>query len=616
MRLFSPSLLNRIAPFSSLLISKQRQTLRSKTFLLRSNRVFGSDSSIRSESEKRANVMAVVEEASPSRRFWNEVKRKEANFALLSPFVVALASGGLETDVFKIYVQQDVYFLKAFARAYEMAEECADDDDDKTTISTLKNAVLDELKMHNSVLLGWGVDPAKETTVANPATTRYCDFLIATASGKLDSGKGPGKIATPFEMTKIAAYTVGAMTPCMRLYAHLGKELEIFLNQEENASHPYKKWIETYSAKSFEDSARQIEELLDKLSISLTGEELDVIGKLYQQAMKLEVDFFHAQRRIHSSVVPLAQYLNPKSKLILFSDFDLTCTTVDSSAILAEIAILTAQKADLADGGPGKSLGDARASWNDLSTLYTEEYEQCIETLLPSEEVSGFQYDKLYKGLKLLSEFERRANARVIDSGLLRGINVEDIKKAGERLILQDGCRSFFQNLVNLKQKRDLDIHVLSYCWCADLIRSVFSSVGCLDHLSIHSNEFSYEGSLSTGEILRNMESPVDKLEKFKSLISTVCSTTKNDHMSVYIGDSVGDLLCLLHADIGIVVGSSASLRKIGEKFGVSFVPLFPAVVNKQRQLDKDEVPVWRESSGVLYTVSSWFEIHAFLLGQ
>jgi thiamine phosphate phosphatase / amino-HMP aminohydrolase len=135
-----------------------------------------------------------------------------------------------------------------------------------------------------------------------------------------------------------------------------------------------------------QDSASQIEELLDKLSISLTGEELDVIGKLYQQAMKLEVDFFYAQRKIYRSVVPLVQFLNPKSKLVIFSDFDLTCTTVDSSAILAEIAILTAQKADLAAGGSVKSSVEARAFWNDLSTLYTEEYEQCIEKLLPSEE--------------------------------------------------------------------------------------------------------------------------------------------------------------------------------------------------------------------------------------
>jgi hypothetical protein len=34
-----------------------------------------------------------------------------------------------------------------------MAEECADDDDDKGTISKLKNDILDELKMHNSTLL-------------------------------------------------------------------------------------------------------------------------------------------------------------------------------------------------------------------------------------------------------------------------------------------------------------------------------------------------------------------------------------------------------------------------------------------------------------------------------
>jgi thiamine phosphate phosphatase / amino-HMP aminohydrolase len=88
----------------------------------------------------------------------------------------------------------------------------------------------------------------------------------------------------------------------------------------------------------------------------------------------------------------------------------------------------------------------------------------------------GFQFESLCEGLKLLSEFERAANMRVIDSGLLKGINVEDIKKAGERIILQDGCRNFFQNVVNLKQHRDLDVHVLSYCWCADLIRSVFSS--------------------------------------------------------------------------------------------------------------------------------------------
>lgn len=151
-----------------------------------------------------------------------------------------------------------------------------------------------------------------------------------------------------------------------------------------------------------------------------------------------------------------------------------------------------------------------------------------------------------------------------------------------------------------------------------DASNNVFSGIicaaGCLNDLTIHSNEFGYEGSVSTGEIFRKMESPLDKVEKFKTIISNLSCDPK--HLSVYIGDSVGDLLCLLEADIGIVVGSSMSLRRVGKHYGVSFVPLFSGLVNKQRQLDKQEkTPVWKGLSGVLYTVSSWSDIHAFILG-
>ena len=88
----------------------------------------------------------------------------------------------------------------------------------------------------------------------------------------------------------------------------------------------------------------------------------------------------------------------------------------------------------------------------------------------------SLDYDHLYKGLEVLSEFERQANSRVIDSGVLRGMNLDDIRKAGERLILQDGCRNFFQKIGETRENLNLDIHILSYCWCAELIRSAFSS--------------------------------------------------------------------------------------------------------------------------------------------
>lgn len=96
----------------------------------------------------------------------------------------------------------------------------------------------------------WGSDLAKESSV-NSATVKYTEFLLATASGKVEGVKGPGKLATPFEKTKVAAYTLGAMTPCMRLYAYLGKELEALLDLYEG-SHPYRKWIENYSSEGFQ----------------------------------------------------------------------------------------------------------------------------------------------------------------------------------------------------------------------------------------------------------------------------------------------------------------------------------------------------------------------------
>ncbi|KAG5224139.1 bifunctional TH2 protein [Salix suchowensis] len=543
-------------------------------------------------------------------KFWIKFRR-ESVFAMYTPFVISLASGTLKIDSFRHYISQDSHFLKSFAHAFELAEECADDDEAKLAISELRKGVLKELKMHNSFVQEWGIDPGKEGTI-NSATVKYTDFLLATASGKVEGVKGLGKLATPFERTKVAAYTLGAMTPCMRLYSFLGKELQAILGPEGNG-HPYKNWIDNYSSESFQASALQTEDLLDKLSVSLTGEELDIIEKLYHQAMKLEIEFFLAQPIAQTTLAPLTEGHNPEEdRLVIFSDFDLTCTVVDSSAILAEIAIVTAPKSDVVQPETQivrMSSADLRNTWGLLSGQYTEEYEQCIESIMPSAKVE-FNYEALCKALEQLSDFEKRANSRVIDSEVLKGLNLEDVKRAGERLILQDGCTGFFKKIVK-NENLNTNVHVLSYCWCGDLIRSAFSSGG-LDALNIHANELIFEESISTGEIVNKVESPMDKAQAFNDILKNYSDDRKN--LTVYIGDSVGDLLCLLQADIGIVVGSSASLRSVGSQFGVSFVPLFPGLVRKQKESD-GESPSWKGLSGILYTVSSWSEIHAFILG-
>ena len=107
----------------------------------------------------------------------------------------------------------------------------------------------------------------------------------------------------------------------------------------------------------------------------------------------------------------------------------------------------------------------------------------------------------------------------------------------------------------------------------------------------------------------------MEKLQAFKDILKEGCSND-TEHLTVYIGGSIGDLLCLLEADIGIVIGSSLNLRRLGDQFGVSFVPLFSGLVKKQQQLIEGGSPNWKGLSGTLYTVSSWTEINAFILGS
>ncbi|XP_044503704.1 bifunctional TH2 protein, mitochondrial-like [Mangifera indica] len=558
-------------------------------------------------------TMGGEDEGRLARKFWIKFKN-ESVFIMYSPFFVSLAAGTLNSNTFLNCVSQDVHFLKAFAHCFELAEECADDEEDKCAIRKLRKRVKHKLKTLDSLVREWGFELPEECMINN-ATLKYTQFLLATASGKVEGEKVLGKIVTPFEKTKVAAYTISAISPCLRLFAFITKEIQPLLDPNDS-SHVYKKWVEYYCSETFEESIAQTEELLDKLSVSLTGEELDVIEKLYHQAMKLEVNFYCAQPMMQPTVVPLSWVKDPaEGQLTIFCDFDLTCTAFDSSAILAEIAIVTSQKADPDQSEsklPRKSSADLRNTWGVLSNKYTEEHEQCIDCIMPSEAVGKFDYEGLCEALKQLAEFERKANSRVVESGVLKGINLEDIKRTGQLLTLQDGCRGFFQKIVKSENYKT-NVHVLSYCWCGDLIRSAFSS-GDLNVLKVHSNELVYEESISTGDIVKNLESPLEKCQILNDIVKDCSNNGQN--LTVYIGVSLGDLLCLLEADIGIVIGSSSSLRRLGKQFGVSFIPLFSGLVEKQKELTNDSSFTWKKMSGTLYTVSSWAEIQAFILGS
>ena len=179
-------------------------------------------------------------------------------------FVRGLRDGSLPIECFKGYVAQDAYFLEAFARAYAFCLANSRSRDDLYGFAGLIAGVLQELKLHKSYAERWRVE--LDGVAPIEATRAYVDFLLDTARrGNLGE-------------------TIAAMTPCMRLYAFLGRSLAA-----NSVAKLYSEWVKTYADPEFEALALQLEALLDR-----HAGDSEAVRANYRRAMELELGFFAA----------------------------------------------------------------------------------------------------------------------------------------------------------------------------------------------------------------------------------------------------------------------------------------------------------------------------------
>jgi thiaminase (transcriptional activator TenA) len=188
--------------------------------------------------------------------------RDLATACLEHPFVRGIASGDLPREAFVAYVEQDAWFLTAFARAYALAIAKAPDLATMDELRALLDGVAEELDLHRGYAQRWGadLDPAPSA-----ATSAYTDFLQRVA------------------WSEPVGNIVAAMTPCMRLYAHLGRALA----PHTSPSSDYREWVETYADDGFDALASRLERLLDD-----HDDGGPLIAAHYRTAMRRELAFF------------------------------------------------------------------------------------------------------------------------------------------------------------------------------------------------------------------------------------------------------------------------------------------------------------------------------------
>ena len=200
-----------------------------------------------------------------TKKLW-ENNSELALLSLKTKFVQGIRNGNLPRNIFKDYVAQDYFFLDSFAKAYGLAISKSKDKSEIKSLSQLLVGVSDELILHESYSKEWEIDLS--TNYIKPATKNYTDFLY-DVSIKLSSVE-----------------IMFAMTPCMRLYSWIGKNLsDMILNN------PYKEWILTYSNESFDNLAKSLEKIIDNYQEPF---DINHANNLYKRAMELELDFFNA----------------------------------------------------------------------------------------------------------------------------------------------------------------------------------------------------------------------------------------------------------------------------------------------------------------------------------
>lgn len=182
---------------------------------------------------------------------------------LANPFVRGIGEGSLARDLFAGYLAQDAFFLESFARAYGLALARSSDTDTLLAFADLLAGVREELGLHASYAASWGIDMAGVEPAS--ATLAYTEFLLATAA------------------TAEVGVVCAAMTPCMRLYAHIGVTLD-----SETAG-PYAQWVQTYADPGFDEVASLLERLLDQ-----HARDIPSARTAYRRAMRLELAFFDA----------------------------------------------------------------------------------------------------------------------------------------------------------------------------------------------------------------------------------------------------------------------------------------------------------------------------------
>lgn len=181
---------------------------------------------------------------------------------------------------------------------------------------------------------------------------------------------------------------------------------------------------------------------------------------------------------------------------------------------------------------------------------YMRDYEDYKGAVKPPTNLS-----ELYAFLSGLAPVEKRSLDRIADGGLFRGITARELGRRAAGVRFREMWPEAHRWMC---QRRNCDVYILSVNWSSVFIARALGE-SCI---RIIANDI--EGS--SGRIVGPAVDADDRVCTASDKLARFEQLKRGDTRSVYIGDSTTDLMCLLSADVGILMGGRAveGIRGVG----------------------------------------------------
>ena len=167
-----------------------------------------------------------------------ELGRPLLRHQLAHPTVEGIATGDLDPDVFRRWLEQDYLFLLDYVRVFARLAWQAPDGHLGDLVDMAHDTWHGELDLHRSMAAGFGADLGGAEP--GPACAAYTSFLLA-AAGEYGTG-------------------LAALYPCMWGYSTIGRVLA----KRVPAQGRYRPWVDTYADPAFAALADRVGAMLDE----------------------------------------------------------------------------------------------------------------------------------------------------------------------------------------------------------------------------------------------------------------------------------------------------------------------------------------------------------------